>query len=868
MVTNSGANLRVRISADLGDIKQGLSLLRGELAKVKADSGRVQPDTKSWQNGLAAVRKQLLGIVSVYGALRAMRAYVDLSDQAANLSGRLRLVTKDADGFNRAYRGTYKLAQDTRADWASVVGLFAQLSQTTGQSQERILSLTQVISQAFRVSGASAEETSNGLRQLQQAMAGGVLRAEEFNTIIETSPRIVQALADHFKISFGQVRKYVNDGKVTTQEFMAALEESADSIERDFNKLPKTVSGSVQQVRNALVALVGDANDASGASQDLAQAISTLAGVLSDPTVKEGFNTIILGVTNAATGFAALVGEINNASKKFQEWLNLQAGGNRKYGGENLAEQHRELVAINEELERRKTSYITGLSALGLQSENALRKRKQQVESLIELNEMLFGDPDKPQVRFSDSSTMPDSMLKALPTPGEDPAGSTKKQVAISNALMRDSVTRALAELDRLYKSSEIGIQQYFRTRTELQQKLIDLQIREARGELAAVVANSAGDKDKTKSLEQRRKLEEQIAILQRDRADVAMHGLQEEKEASDAMIQKLGDVKAQLEELDGNAGEAARIRIYAQFHDLFKQLEANSDETGKKMVENLVDRLVNKAQADAIAGKVSQATGLLSSQEQSISAQMDAGTLGYTEGERRLQEARQATMDQLRKLRAEQEAYLASLSEDSPDIAAARQGLESIDESIANVTASLHQFRQGVEDQAVNALGGFFDDLIDGAKSFKDAFRDMVANFLAGVAKMIAQQLALNAVKAIGRAFGAAHGGGIAGQLRMIRNNIDPMVFAAAPRYHGGGIAGLQNDEIPAILQRGEVIRTRQQEQALQARMNGAGGGNAQPIRNIIVFSDDELAAALEGAAGEKVVVNHARRNRMAISG
>src|SRR5690606_4012937 len=152
--------------------------------------------------------------------------------------------------------------------------LYAQLSQTTAMGQERILALTKTISQAFTVSGAGAQETSNGLRQLQQAMAGGVLRAEEFNTIIETSPRIVQALADHFKISFGQVRKYVNDGKITSQEFAKALEASAESVQRDFDKMPLTVAKATTQVRNALLKLVGDADSTEGASKDLAKAIS------------------------------------------------------------------------------------------------------------------------------------------------------------------------------------------------------------------------------------------------------------------------------------------------------------------------------------------------------------------------------------------------------------------------------------------------------------------------------------------------------------------------------------------------------------------------------------------------------------------
>jgi len=44
------------------------------------------------------------------------------------------------------------------------------------------------------------------------------------------------------------------------------------------------------------------------------------------------------------------------------------------------------------------------------------------------------------------------------------------------------------------------------------------------------------------------------------------------------------------------------------------------------------------------------------------------------------------------------------------------------------------------------------------------------------------------------------------------------------------------------------------------------AAAAAARPIRNVIVFSEQELASALEGAAGEDVIVNHVRRNRGAI--
>jgi predicted nucleic acid-binding Zn-ribbon protein len=133
------------------------------------------------------------------------------------------------------------------------------------------------------------------------------------------------------------------------------------------------------------------------------------------------------------------------------------------------------------------------------------------------------------------------------------------------------------------------------------------------------------------------------------------------------------------------------------------------------------------------------------------------------------------------------------------------------------------------------------------------------------GAIQLQAAAAALLTANSVGAVASVAHGGGTAGASLWMQRSVSPLLFGNAPRYHGGGIAGLRSDEVPAILQRGEVIRTRQQEQALQARLNGSG---AAPIRSIVVFSDEELADALSGPAGERVVVTHVRRNRGAVSG
>jgi len=793
--SSGGANLRVKISADLADIKQGLGLLRGELAKVKSQGDRAAPDSGKWSNALASIRNQLAAIGGAYAALRAVRWYAGQADQAAGLASRLRLATKSQEEFEAAYRATYQVAQKSSAEWEGIVGFYASLAQTTGMSQKGVLALTDVVTKSFKVSGASAQDASRGIVQLQQALAGGVLRSQEFNTILETSPRIVQALATHFGISFGQVRQYVNEGKISSREFAEAMLTASDDIQSEFEGLPVTVSNAVTQFKNALLSMVGGTDEATGASNDMATAIQDLARILESPEVRNGVNTFVAGISKAVGWMAKFVAKAAEITKFVGEEIAA------RIAGPSIDDP----VRIEQAIERQRAIIA---KASGADAEVA-RQRLAELESMLKLSREMAAQAAKQEAALAkagEGAKKANVNVQEL-LEGMSPGGKQKKieKLAESTVLLQDEVVRAQKALDQQFKDGAISVADYYAQRVELQQQLIDLQIRQAQSELG--IADT---------LRERRRLEEQIEKLTRDRAEIGARAAREQENAEKAL---------------------------------------------------------NEERGRALQQKFGSITGNLSTTEQSVSAQMDAGTLGQVEGERRLQEVRQQTLEQLRALREEQQAYIAELAakfgEDSPEIVAAQQGLMQLDAAMADVKKSQQQFRQSIEDEASGALGGFFNDLIDGAKSFKDAFRDMVISFLKGVAQMIAQQLALNAVKSISRSFGAAHGGGIAGQLRMIRNNIDPSVFSFAPRYHGGGIAGLQNNEVPAILQRGEVIRTQQQEAALQANLAaGRDGGRSRVTTPIVAIGDDAVANALAGAAGENVVLTHVRNNWGGLAG
>ncbi|GGD45695.1 tape measure protein [Pseudoxanthomonas indica] len=871
MSTNGSANLRVRVSADLADIKQGLALLRGEFAKVKKDAAQAAPNDNRWATGLRNIRNQLAGVVSAYAALRGVRVYSELADQAANLAARLKLATRNQEEFEGAYRGTFDIAQRTAAEWDSVVGLYSRLSQSTTLGQREILGLTETISQAFQVSGAGPQDTANGIRQLTQAIAGGTLRAEEFNSIIETSPRIVQALADHFGIAFGKVRSLVNDGKVSTQDLINALDRAGDSIADEFGKLPLTVSRAIQQVRNALIGLVGGTDEATGASKGLAKAISDLATTLQSPGVREGFSAFVQGVSNAISVLLRLGSTAASVSKFVGEEFAA------RFGGPALEDT----IRIEERLQRLRKTMDVVRKANSDTAWNLVRKG----DSLLSASELtpgdlfskretvlrrLQGEIDKENAKLRTGASLRGRSVAAeeataqateKTTAAVAAGGAKVKQIAESNALLQDELRRSLAEVERLYAEHQIGIEEYFRRRKGVQEQAIDAQIQQTRNELA--VATDLGS---------RRNLEEQIIVLQRDRAEAGETAAREQAEAEKDLARHVESVRSRLAALNGDAAEARRKQLEDEFRDQKALLLANGNTEAVAEIDLYINTEVAKAQLEQFREEASKILGNLQGGESSISSQMEAGALGMGEGERRLLDLRKQSLGQLRSLRDAVTDFYAKTKD--PSVLAF---LTQLDGNIADVGSSMQNFRQDIEDIGSSAFVSAIDDLIEGTKSFKDAFQDMVRSFAAGVAKMIAQELALRAIRSALSAFGsgaggggasvpAAHRGGIVGALQMARHNINPLVFGQAPHYHGGGVAGLTglaNDEVAAVLRRGETVRTEQQEAALSARLDSAQGGRPGLVTTpIVAIGESAIADAMSSAAGTNVILTVVKEN------
>lgn len=202
------------------------------------------------------------------------------ADAYANLGARIKLVTGEGQAFNDAFKGVFDVATRTSSAVEATGELFtriAQAGQALGVSQAQALRLTETINQAVQLSGASAESSNAAITQLIQGLQSGVLRGDEFNSVMEQAPRLAKALADGLGVTTGELRKMAEAGSLTADTVIKALQGQSAALQQEFGTLPQTVGRAIQNLSTEWTRYVGEVDKAHGISAAAAQVIQGLA---------------------------------------------------------------------------------------------------------------------------------------------------------------------------------------------------------------------------------------------------------------------------------------------------------------------------------------------------------------------------------------------------------------------------------------------------------------------------------------------------------------------------------------------------------------------------------------------------------------
>ncbi|EPM7554342.1 phage tail tape measure protein [Citrobacter freundii] len=278
--------------------------------------------SRETQRALAEVTSQLnsakssaMGLAGAFAGAYATGHLISLADEWSSVNARLKQASQSTDDFNQSQRTLMDISQRTGTAFSDNANLFARSAASMrefGYSSEEVLNVTEAISTGLKLSGASTAEASSVITQFSQALAQGVLRGEEFNSVNENGDRVIRALASGMGVARKDLKAMADAGQLTADKVVPALISQLGSLREEYNAMPQTVSAATTKIENAFMAWVGGANEASGVSRTLTGAlngiadnideVATAAGVLVAVGAARWFGDIASGAFSATSG--------------------------------------------------------------------------------------------------------------------------------------------------------------------------------------------------------------------------------------------------------------------------------------------------------------------------------------------------------------------------------------------------------------------------------------------------------------------------------------------------------------------------------------------------------------------------------------
>lgn len=197
--------------------------------------------------------KTLRRIGTAIGVTKLVKDFLDFSDTQAQINARLNLMNDGFQTTNELSEMIYQSALRSKAaysDTADAVGKMGLNAGNAFSSNQELIAFTEQVNKQFKIGGASAQEQSNAMVQLTQAMAAGVLRGQDLNSILAAAPGIARTIEESMGWASGSIKQYAEDGKVTASVVKNALLDMANQTNQKFASIPMTLSDAMTQAQN------------------------------------------------------------------------------------------------------------------------------------------------------------------------------------------------------------------------------------------------------------------------------------------------------------------------------------------------------------------------------------------------------------------------------------------------------------------------------------------------------------------------------------------------------------------------------------------------------------------------------------------
>lgn len=244
--------------------------------KFTANTAQAERALKNLSNQSNLLGKALGAAAAFFGT----RQLVNYTTQWTDLNSRLKNATGSAENAALAMASIERTARKTYSPLADTADVFIRNSMALnelGYTTSEQVKVSEALNNAIVVSGARGQQAASAMDAFAKSIARGKFEGEDFNRIIENSPRLVQALADGIGVTTQELRQMVTDGVLTSSVAIQALTSQLAQLSQEADDMPATISDAFVILENKLLSTVGSMDRALGVSSFLANAIIGLA---------------------------------------------------------------------------------------------------------------------------------------------------------------------------------------------------------------------------------------------------------------------------------------------------------------------------------------------------------------------------------------------------------------------------------------------------------------------------------------------------------------------------------------------------------------------------------------------------------------
>ena len=287
---------------DMSDFVGGVSDGKEKVSELNTELAKTGDKAEEAAGGLGKIGTVLAG----FATLSFAKSLLDTADAMQSINSQVRQVTSSETEYLSVQRQLLEVANNTRASLESTSSLYVSTSRALkdyGYTQQEILQFTEATNNAMTIGGVGAQQQAAALMQLSQALGSGVLQGDEFKSIAEAAPILLDTIAEYMGKSRAEIKKLGSEGQLTADVIFKAISGASEKFGEQAAKMPMTMGQALTVFQNNWQSMISRLLNDSGAMSGIASIIKLIADNLNLVVpIMAGFAVAVTAATAQVIG--------------------------------------------------------------------------------------------------------------------------------------------------------------------------------------------------------------------------------------------------------------------------------------------------------------------------------------------------------------------------------------------------------------------------------------------------------------------------------------------------------------------------------------------------------------------------------------